>query len=224
MIGGCVGTAKHRRLFETQPRRYRVAILDGGISQLGKSAEPMAAHHRIADLEPRHIGPDRDHFTRSLVAGDEGWFRSELILSGQHQHIDVLDATRPNPGTCTSPGTGAAAWFRAPRRNWPAPRDRRTPRTRPPSSCSRFGPTRKLAPTRVQRASAFHARAGVSCAVTAAPVFLVYVAGLAQRRGNLGRWVRLPRACLTIRRPSAWLFQGLLASAVSPRPPNSGSG
>ena len=59
-----------------------------------EAAEPVSAHHPIAGFEAGHAGSDGDDLTRALAARDEGRFRPELVLAGQHQDVDILDAAR----------------------------------------------------------------------------------------------------------------------------------
>jgi hypothetical protein len=53
----------------------------------------MARHDRIAYGEFGYIRPNSDHVAGGLTTRDEGWFRTKLIFSSKHQHIDVLDAS-----------------------------------------------------------------------------------------------------------------------------------
>src|SRR3954447_12349166 len=54
----------------------------------------MAAHDRVADGEVVHAVADRSDGASRLAAGNERWFRTKLILSCQHQHVDILHAAR----------------------------------------------------------------------------------------------------------------------------------
>src|SRR6516165_499628 len=97
MIGGAVRAAEHCGLLEAHARRNGVTIFGARIAELGEGAEPMPAHHPVADLEPGDIGANRDHVADCLAARDEGRLRPKLVFSGQHQDIDILRAPRPDP-------------------------------------------------------------------------------------------------------------------------------
>ena len=70
VIGGHVGVAEHRGLFEAEPGRHRVAICLPGVDQLGQCAELGAADYFVAGLEPAHCGADRNDFAALRLGGE----------------------------------------------------------------------------------------------------------------------------------------------------------
>src|SRR6516164_9109548 len=105
MIGGAVRAAEHCGLLEAHARRNGVTIFGARIAELGEGAEPMPAHHPVADLEPGDIGANRDHITDCLAAGMKGgsgrnWYFPANIRTSTYC------APRARILTCTSPAPG----------------------------------------------------------------------------------------------------------------------
>jgi hypothetical protein len=97
VVGGAVGAAKHRRLVEAEPGGDRVAVGGRGIRQLGEGAEPVPAHHPVADPEPGDTRPEGNDFAGTLAARHKRRLGPELVFAGQHQDIDILHAARQEP-------------------------------------------------------------------------------------------------------------------------------
>ena len=66
------------------------------IAEFGECAEPMPAHDAIAELEAGDAGADRDDLARPLIARDKRRVGPELVFAGEHQHVDILRAARPD--------------------------------------------------------------------------------------------------------------------------------
>ncbi len=94
VVRGVINVPKHRGLFEAHRRRDLVAVLGLRITELREGAEPMPAHNPITRPEADDVRPDGEDLTRGLAARDEGRLGTELVFSGEHQHVDVLDAAR----------------------------------------------------------------------------------------------------------------------------------
>jgi hypothetical protein len=54
----------------------------------------MAAHDAVAHLEIDDCRTDDDDYAGGFATRNKRGFGAELIFSGEHQHIDVLDAPR----------------------------------------------------------------------------------------------------------------------------------
>src|SRR6516165_1821242 len=96
MIGGAVRAAEHCGLLEAHARRNGVTIFGARIAELGEGAEPMPAHHPVADLEPGDIGANRDHIADCLAARDEGRLR-DLTQGEDLGTTERLAYDRPHP-------------------------------------------------------------------------------------------------------------------------------
>ena len=94
VVGGGIRAAEHAGRLHAHARRHEIAQRGLGVAKFGTGAEAVAAHHRVADAELRDAGTDRDDHAGRLAAGNERRLGAELILAGQHQHVDVLHAAR----------------------------------------------------------------------------------------------------------------------------------
>ena len=94
VISGGVGATEDTRRLQAHAIGDLVAQSGLGIAAFSAGAESVPAHDAVPNLETGDTRTNGDHQAGSLTAGDERRVRTELVCSGQHQHIDILHAAR----------------------------------------------------------------------------------------------------------------------------------